>query len=81
MYILPLTGMQLGGREETSPALFENQKTCPDFGKKGPGCVHLWVKFSIQNVVLRISRRKISKMFPCGASFSCIFDEMFIEVL
>ena len=36
-----LTGAQLGGRGETSPALFENRKKCPDFGKKGPDCVHL----------------------------------------
>ena len=45
--------------------LFENRKKCPDFGKKGPDCDHLWVKFSIQNIVLRVSRRKNSKMFPC----------------
>ena len=24
--------------------------------------------------------RKTFKMFPCGASFSCVFNEMFIEV-
>ena len=29
---------------------------------------------------LRVSWRKNSKMFPCVASFSCVFDEMFIEV-
>ena len=33
-------------------------KKCSDFGKKGPDCVHLRVKLSIQNVVLRVSRRK-----------------------
>ena len=42
-------------------------------------CVHLWVKPSIQNVVLRASRRKNSKMFPCGASFSGVFDNIIIE--
>ena len=36
---------------EASPALFKNRRKCPDFLKKGPDCVHLWVKFSIQNVV------------------------------
>ena len=42
-----LTGVQLGGGRP--PLSFsENQKKCPDFGKKGPNCVHLWVKFSIQ---------------------------------
>ena len=41
-------------------AFFENRKRFPDFGKKDPDCVHLW--FPIQNVVLRVSRRKNSKM-------------------
>ena len=51
----------------------------PVFGKKGPHCFHLWVQFSIQNVVLRVSRRKNSK--KCGVFFSCVFDEMFIKPL
>ena len=42
--------------------------------------MHLWVKFAIQDAVLRVSRRKISKLFPYGASFACVFDEMFIKV-
>ena len=50
------------------------------FEKKGLDCVHLWVKFSIQNVVLRVSSGKNSKIFPCGATFSGVFDEIFIEV-
>ena len=33
-------------------------------GGGGPDSVHLWVTFSIQNVALRVSRRKTSKMFP-----------------
>ena len=33
---------------------FENQKKCPDFGKKCPDCVHPKVKFAIQDVVLSI---------------------------
>ena len=45
------------------------------FGKKGVNCV----QSSIQNVVLRASREKSSKMFACGAFFSCVFDEKFIE--
>ena len=35
------------------PAIFENRKKYPGFGKKGPDCVHFWVNFFIQNVVLR----------------------------
>ena len=35
-----MAGVQLGGRGEASPVLFENQKKCPDFTKKGPDCVH-----------------------------------------
>ena len=42
---------------------FENRKKCTDFGKRSPDCVHLRTKFSIQNVVLRISKRKTSKSF------------------
>ena len=38
------------------------------------------VKFSIQNVVLRLSRREKSEILPCGTYFSCVFNKMFIEV-
>ena len=61
-------------------ACFEHQKEYSDLGKKGPDCVHLWVKISSKNVVLRVSTRKNSKMFHCAVSFSWAFDEMFIEV-
>ena len=37
--------------------------------KKGPNCVHPWVEYAIQNIVLRVSRRKSSKMFPWGVFF------------
>ena len=37
--------------------------------KKGSNCVHPWAKSSIQNVVLRVSRRKSSKIFPAGPFF------------
>ena len=57
-YSTILTNTQLERRGEVSPALFENRKKSLDFGKKGPDCVHHWVKLSIQNVVLRVSRRK-----------------------
>ena len=48
----------------------ESPKKCPDFGKKGPDGVHLWIKFTIQNVFLTVSRRKISKFFPYGVKVS-----------
>ena len=55
-------------------------KIVGNVGKKGPDCVRHWVKFSIQNIVLRVYRRESSKLFPRGAFFSCVFDEMLIEV-
>ena len=58
------SGAQLGGEEGPSLPFFENQKKCPDFGKKIPNCVHPWVESSIQNVVLGVSRRK-SLAFLC----------------
>ena len=66
-----LLGLHLdpGGRPPLP--LFENRKKYPDFGKEGPDCIHYYVKFSIQNVVLTVSRRKNSENFPCGAFFSC----------
>ena len=38
------------------------------------------LNFVIQNAVLRVSRKKNSKMFPCGAFLSCVVDKMFMEV-
>ena len=74
-----LTGAQLGGGGRRFPLpFFDNRKNCHDFGKNGPDCTHLCVKFSIQNVVLRVSRTKNTKIFPCF--FSYVFDEMFIKV-
>ena len=59
---------------------FENRKKNPDLGKKGPHCLHVWVKFSIQNVVLRVSRRKkAKKCYTAGPFFTCVFDEIFIN--
>ena len=46
-----LTGVQ---RRRKSP--FENRKKCSDFGKKGLDYDDLRVKFSIQNVVFKVSR-------------------------
>ena len=36
---------------------------CPDFGKGYPLCVHLLVKFSFKNAVLRVSWRKKHQNF------------------
>ena len=70
-------GAQLvvGGRP---PLLFfDNQKKCPNFGKKA---LIVQVKFTIQNIALRVSRRKNSESIPYGAFCFLVFDEMFIEV-
>ena len=48
---------------------FENQRKCHDFAKQGPDCVHPQVKFTIQNVVLRVSRRKNSEIFSARSFF------------
>ena len=42
--------------------------------------VLIWVKCSIQNIVLGVSWRKNSKMFPFRTSFSGVFNKIFIEV-
>ena len=59
--------------EEASSPLFENQKRCSDFGNKSLDCFNLWVRFSIQNVVLRVSRKKNPKCFPEGSLFLVFF--------
>ena len=75
------------GRGEASPVLFESWKWCPEHEKKSPDCFNLLVKFSIQNVVRRVSGRKIGKIFSCGTSFCCIFGmfscafDMFLKCL
>ena len=46
--------------------------------QRGRPCLlffNFWVKFSIQNVVLKVARRKISNFFACNTLFSCVFDE------
>ena len=55
---------------------FKNKEKCPDFGGKGPDMPIL--KFTIQNVVLRVSRRKNSEIFLCGA---CFFFELLTKCL
>ena len=43
-----------------------------NFGKKGHG-VHLWVKFSTQNVVSKVSRRKNSQNVSLRGLFFRVF--------
>ena len=78
MHIQTHSGMKLGGSGRP-PLPFLKIKKVPDFGKKSPDCVHLWIKFSIQNVVLRVSQRKNSQKVCLQVFLSC-FDKMFIEV-
>ena len=47
--------------------------------KKALICVNLLVKFFIQNVAARVSKKTTPKFLPAG--FFCVFDEKFIEVL
>ena len=54
----------------------KNVKKGLGFGQKNRD----WVKFCIQRIVLGVSKRKISKVFPCEGFYSCVFNEMFIEV-
>ena len=60
-------------RGEASPTFFVNRKSALIWQKD-----HFGVKFSIQNVVLRVSRsyspRKNSEVIPREA-FSCVFNE------
>ena len=68
------TGAQLWGEGgEASPALFWKLKKVPWFWKKCLDCVHPLVKFAIQIVALRVSKRKNSKIFPCRAFFLDFF--------
>ena len=54
----------IGGEEKCLPCPFLKIKNkFLDFRKKGSDCVHPYVKFAIQNVVLRVSKRKKLEMF------------------
>ena len=67
------------GEGEVSPALFwKLKKSVLIFGKKGLVSVHLCVEYSIQNVVLRVSRRKIPK-FSLRAHFFRVFLAEFLS--
>ena len=60
-------------RREGRPVFFWKLKANTQIlEKKYPDYVFPWVKFSIQNV-LRVSMRKISKIFPSGFFFFLLF--------
>ena len=51
------------------PTLSWKSKKCPGFGEKGPDFVHPEVRFTIENIVLRVSRTKSSNIFCCRTIF------------
>ena len=64
-----------GGGGNPGPFL-KIEQNCPDFGQKGPNCVHSWVESSTENVGLRVPRGKSSKMFPWGISFPLLLTKV-----
>ena len=58
-----------GGGEGRPPLVLLEIEKCPDSWKKDTDWVHLEVKFSIQNVVLRVSTRKTPKCSPTEPLF------------
>ena len=61
---------------EASPALFWKSKKVPWLSEKMPWlCIHLWIKFTIQNAALRVSRRKTSKT----GLFLCVFEKYLLN--
>ena len=60
-------GAQLGGGEgggDAYPILFLKLQKIALILEKKPGCVNPYVKFTIQNVVLTVFKRKIFNIFP-----------------
>ena len=51
------------------------------FWKERPDRVHLRFKLSIQNVVLRVSRRKNYQMLPCGPFFLVLLTKCLSKYL
>ena len=65
-----------GGEDGGLPCPFLNIKKVPRFWKKGPDSVLLSVKFSIQNIVLRVSRRNGSVMKALNVLSSLILHSI-----
>ena len=60
------------------PTLSWKSKKCPGFGEKGPDFVHPEVRFTIENIVWRVSRTKSSNIFCCRTFYPWFFEEMFV---
>ena len=71
MHLYIISGAQLEWKGAGLPCpLLKIEKSAMILEKKAPDCVHLWVKFSIQTVVLRVFRSRNSKIFSCRAFYS-----------
>ena len=62
-------------REESLPFL-KIEKKCLDFWKIGPDCIHLWVTFYIQNIFLRVSKKKLQNVSLWGL-FLCFWRNIY----
>ena len=75
-----ISGAKLGRAEGGSICSFlKIEKNILILAKKCPDFVYFWVKFFIQNVLLRVFRRKKSKLFPYG-DFFIVFLIIFVKV-
>ena len=60
----------------------KNEKSTLILGKKGLNCVHPYLESSIENAVLRVPRRKSSKIFACRAFFFlCFWQKVYRSAL
>ena len=68
---------------KASPTLpfSENLKKVHCLLEKVRNCVYQWVRFLIENTVLRVTRAKISGIYPCRNILLCVVDEIFIGML
>ena len=66
--------------QKTSPGLFwKSEKNCPDILKNALTVSIFELNF-LSKCSFKVSRRKNSQNFPCGAFFSAVFNKMFIKV-
>ena len=49
------------------------ERKCPGFWEKCLVCVHHWITILIQNIVLRVFRKKTPTFFPVGLFFSVLY--------
>ena len=78
-YSATLPAAQLGGKGMYPLSFIENRKKCPDFGKKVSIMSIIGLRFLFKMYFQGYLGEKLQNIF-LGASFSCVFDEMFIEV-